>query len=189
MKYDSVRDANLYLHGSIVRWKDKFVYVSSVGDGMIAKCYEVGLRRDGLQDGADHKVLVDELDLTPAKLGYTLDKNSGRTYFIERIPTRAWRQGLTQQNCKAKGQHRFRMPDMNSRFMLDILKGRYPSINKASRIAKKKRYEVPFHRLFTIDENRIVRYKTQVVGGWDGQKIELLTSFNYLKEMIKGNNL
>ena len=180
MKYDTDDDANFYLHGSIVLHKGEPVYISRVRKGMQAECWPVGKG-----DEEPHLVPVQELDLQPIRLGYVFQSSIRKTMYIERLPTRAWRQGITRSNCRARGDIGFRMPHYDSRFMKEIIKPTYISLNKAARKARKHGIEIPFCRTMSVDSSSLIRYKTKIVGEYTDKKIHLMKRYTYLAELIK----
>lgn len=180
--YDSSEDASLYLGGSIVQYEGEPVKVEQVDEEMIA-------RVELIKGNKVKFVPLDELDLTPIKLGYFLMHND-LAFYTYRIPSRSWRQGLTRNTCRGKlrgkrNNEQFFLDRLNSRQLYRMLKFKYPVINKAYRVAKKMESEVPFSREFTVNEEGIVRYKTELIGEWTGKKFKLLSRYQYLKEMLE----
>jgi len=178
MKYDSKDDAHLYLAGSFVKFKGEPIYVVNVRDMKEAKCIKAGTEEY-------IKVPVAEMDFTPFKLGYYYDDRNKRTYYVERQPHRKWRQGITNDNCKAKGRHRFQLPHVTDKGIVTLLKGEYLSLAKAKAKAKKEDIDIPFHRLFSIDKHNTLRYKTRVIGVMVKNKVELLPTYAFLNELIQ----
>lgn len=66
-----------------------------------------------------------------------------------------------------------------------MLSDEYVNVIAAYDIAKKGRIEYPFHRTFSVDYKGLVRYKTKLVGDWDGEKFNLLAPYTYLKELLE----
>ncbi len=178
MKYDNANDANLYLNGSYVQWKKDVVYVRNIMEDMTVECMVVSTGKDVL-------VKLSELNLTPVKLGYVFDEEQKKSYYIERIPSRAWRQGLSNANVRAKNNRFFRMQRPSHSLTKAIFSDTYPSLVRARTRAKKEHVEIPFNRMFTIDKNFIIRYKTQVVGEWLKNEFVLFGEFSYIKELLK----
>ena len=182
MRFDNGHDANLYLSGSMIKYKEECAYVHSVNDDMKAKITMLS----GGEVDKNKTVHVTSLDLSPMRLGYVFDEEHLETFYIERVPARGWRHGLTNDNCKARGRAMFRIHQLSANSLSALIKGKYVSLEDAFTKAKELRVEYPFDRALTVDYNGIVRFKTQVVGEWSGKSVNLLTSFNYLKELVEG---
>lgn len=178
--FDNARDAHLYLHNSYVKYNNKPVFVLRVDENKIATF--INLKRGGIEEN----VHIDELDLSPFKLGYYHDNVYKRTYYIERMPVRAWRSGLTRENMKVKGDDGIRLPANGSISMLKILEPNYRPLGESFEIAKAERIEYPFHRRFSVDHEGMIKYKTRLIGGYgEGEGIVLLPSFKWMKELVE----
>jgi len=177
MKYDNSEDAELYLSGSYVKYKGRAVLVRDVTEDMLAICVDVST-------GKSKEIPVNDLDLSPFVLGYVYSERLNKCFYVERIPSRSWRQGLTSENCRAIGGGFF-FSSADSYTLIDLFSNIYPSIQEAYAIAASKRREVPFNSEFTIDLDKVIRYKTKVIGEWYDSKFYLMSKFSFLKEMLE----
>lgn len=180
MKYDSVHDAGLYLTGTVVKYQGKAAYVAEILNNMTAEVY-VG------QNGRMTMIPVNELDLTPIKLGYVINQKSGNAIYVERKPARQWRQGISTGVCGIRSPKAGDYLDLNigGSTVNKLVAGRYPTIFKALRVAKKKRKEIPFSKNMAIDRYSIIRYKTLVVGNLIGKRITMHPNFSYLDDVAQ----
>ncbi|MBW1801306.1 MAG: hypothetical protein JRJ85_11335 [Deltaproteobacteria bacterium] len=180
--YDNQRDANLYLHNSYVKYNGNPAFVRRVDEDMVVDIIDMVAkeRKD---------IPIEQLDLSPFKLGYFFYKRRNRTLYIERMPIRAWRRGLTRENLRIRNSDRgFLIPHNGSNDMLEILAPDYLPINLAYARAKENNSEYPFHRMFSIDLNGLVRYKTVIVGGYGAEEgIVLVPNYKWLKELAEGS--
>ena len=179
MVYDTPRDANLYLADTIVKYKGQAVHVSDVNEDMEALIY--------YQGGGRERVDVNSLDFSPIKLGYVYAQSNNKAQYLERRPQRQWRQGLSNSVCTIKDPKADEYLDLsiNSSTIKRLVKGNFPTIFKAHRIALKKRTEVPFNREWSVDFSGTVRYKTKVVGELNNRHIKLMDTFHYLKDITE----
>lgn len=178
MKYDSVDDAQLYLASSILRHKDDFIYVSNVRSMTNVDCWSIKKRKEVT-------LKLTDIDYSTINLGYYYDRELGKLLYLERMPSRTWRQGLTSNNVVARGGRRFHLPNVTSRAMQDLLVPKYLKFKPALEEAVMKRREVAFNRRFSIDSDSILRYKTKPIGEYRNEEFKLLHSCAYLKELLE----
>jgi len=140
----------------------------------------------GIKEG-DEEVFINvkDLDLSPFKLGYFYDERIRKLLYIERIPKRNWRHGLTEGTISVKNGGRFGLPRRRDKRLAALFSPEYLSSKEAFLLAKKERREVAFHRQFSVDRWGFVRYKTQLVGDYEEGKVRLTPSFNWLKELVE----
>lgn len=180
--YDNSHDANLYLRDTLVKYGDELVTVIDVNSDMMVLVQQPG--------GRNNLVAIEELNLTPIKLGYVLDTTNQRTIYLEREPRRQWRQGIYTGVCRMRqsdglGRGARVSLSVDSRLTKRIARGRFPTVHKAYRVAVKTRSEIPFSPIFSVDFLSQVRYKTDIVGSWCKNRIDLLNSFFYLEDTVE----
>jgi len=141
-----------------------------------------------LDEGSYKEGDMELLETEQLPIGYAFDERSTNSYYFERIPSRSFRQGLSTNNVRVKGdengRHGIGLRDVRTPELLRMFMSNYRSIEGSQEVAKSGRGEVPFHRAMTIDWNDIVRWKTQVVGEYTNNSIRLMSRFIYLRETI-----
>lgn len=177
MRFETKHDAQLYLCGSLVRYRDKVIYVRTVHDDMTATVVNV-------LDDSKSNVPINDLDLTPIKIGYIFDERHNMPLYIERIPKRAWRQGLTAENLKVRNNRGIRVDVAGGRLIKKAVKPDYPKIREAMSLSKDLGSDIPFHRQFSVDYKGRIRYKTVMVGKWNGKTFDLDKQYTFLKELL-----
>jgi hypothetical protein len=97
--YDNMRDVEFRLRGTLVEYKGQLKYVN--GCDMIGRAYVIDLRGIG-------NVRLDSrhLKITNIRTGYM--NIDGHLVYLSRRPTRAYRQGLRQDNTSCTGDICFR---------------------------------------------------------------------------------
>ena len=176
--FDTVRDADFYLKGGIVKYKGEPVYIMRVMLEFVARIYRI-------RDQNVSEAPVRDLDLTPFPLGYFFDQPTQRSFYIERMPIRKWKVGLTSENMKFRNSvYAFPIPDPSLR-LHNMIQPTYRPLKESFAIAAIGQVEMPFSRRFSVDYQRAVRYKTDVVGHYDGQNVKLDRKFHWLKEVLK----
>jgi len=156
--HERMSDAHLYLQGSLVKWGDKIVKVLYVEESGLV----------GLQTSQGAAVApYHELDLTPIELGYVFSPSHNQPLYLERMPTRQWRQGLTISSLRDReGYGVLQRAEPSIDYIKRLGKRRFPGVFRALRLAKKLRTTIPFHKHYAIDYNGLVSYKTKVVGSF-----------------------
>jgi len=181
MHYELRGDAEQYLTGSYVRdSKGRLVYINSIegDDGEL-----LAVTTD-TETGTHSRLLVDSLNLIPPKLGYVMSGHYGCCY-VQRNPSRSFRQGISNDNTKALANSNFRFGHLSKQEMVNLINGIYPTVFEAREQAIEESTEVAFSRVFSIDRDCTVRYRTRVVGSWEVESFTLLPKFKYLYEMLK----
>ena len=177
VRHESYSDANFYLRGSFIKCGDRIGRVTEVDSDGIAY----------VDIGGNMKTFpYESLDLSPLELGYVYSPKNDRTYFIERMPSRQWRQGLTSDNTTDRlGSYL----EFNTRmdYMNRIVKGRFPHVNRALRLARKTGKSIPFSRDYVISDNGYVFFKTIRVGSFDKKtmKFSLLDNYFFLERELE----
>lgn len=164
---DNVEYARTRLLGTIVTYKGEPVNITAVvNDRKGVTCSYVSFEEEGVCP-------VDNLDLTPLKLGFV--NTPYGTGFLSRMPKRHdWRQGLRDQNCNVYG-------DVPKRMLMELkslrltTKNIFPSIEEA--IAKC----TAFSRNFAVMKGGNLMYKNEVVGGVERGALKFLPQYQYLK--------
>ena len=179
MKYDNVEDANLYLRRSVIYHKDLVLRVEMVREDFSVQCYDYD-SKEIIE--FDH---VNELTLTPIKLGYMFDETYNLTLYAYRLPRRNWRQGLVGDDVGVRGNNNLRIRFTDPGFS-KMVKNIYPSVQDAYQLSKKHKTQfIPFHRSWAINRNGLLQYKTETVGEWSPTEHRLLFAYHYLYELLE----
>lgn len=122
-----------------------------------------------------YKVNIDKVDFRPVELGFiNFDRHDCR--YLSRIPHRAWKQGLTNNNITNHG--------------LDVVRSRvelrktiindFPTFAEAN----KKQHLTAFHRDFCV-KNNIISYKDiGEVATYNAGKFTMVPRYFYLQEYL-----
>lgn len=161
--------AQTRLSGTVVKHNDRVVLVNSVNYG--GQC--------DLTDLLCNKELtahLNELDLSPVKLGY-MNMKEGATY-VMRAPIRYYKQGLTHNVIKAAGG----LPGFLSSNMVRTILGMFPHpLEAAECVHNKECSSMAFSRVFAfskpLKKSLGLEYKSKKVGSvtWN----EDVKSLNY----------
>lgn len=145
------------------------------------------------KDGKTTKVTIEELDLTPAPLGYV--NFSDTCCFTTRMPMRRdWKQGLRPNNLRRINyreddlEERFEVRNLHDIYTLeDTVLNNYPSYRKCVDNVEETHRASAFSRCFAINELGKVIYKSQLRVGYveDEKSIKLIQDYNYLKELLQ----
>lgn len=135
----------------------------------------------------DHKeVHLDELDLTPVKLGYI--NCAGQAAYLMRVPVRRGpnNQGLRAENSMCNnGRRLFGLP-MDA--LRNCILGRYPSFEKARVSSVGKRDEPPkciaFDRHWAVQGNHLLYKNNLIVGRIENKKPVLDERYKHLRESL-----
>jgi len=178
----SLDDLKIILESSIIQWKGEPIYVSNVSRGKLeARASDNKQLSIELKDPA--------LDFSPVPLG--MCNRDGRAFFITRKTGRQWCQGLTSENFKAYSlltnsfvSTSILMGDLKCMFA--TVKGEYPSLEEATNLLEKKETEVvAFSRMFAVDKEFKLYYRTENVGVLnDDLSPVFLRNRGYLKEVF-----
>lgn len=187
--YD-LQHAKSYLQSSIIRYRNKPVYISNISQGQDYDSFLLTyLDLKDIYDGENPKLgnfPDDAFDLNPVPLGMLNCKHGG-VYYISRMPIRQWKIGLTSQNSTVRTViegRGYRGPDRSilySAEMSKTIQNQYPKIPD---ILSAVHPSAAFSRRFAIKENTL-QYRTR---GQVGQIIRgeprLSEKFFFLKEML-----
>jgi hypothetical protein len=186
--FDNVRDANMRLQGTIVRYEGQPIQIHEVvGVDAAIKLVVMGLVDEEVQRlGLDDP----ELNLDPVPLGYV---NEGKgTSYVERIPIRKWKHGLHRENVHIRGDMVELGRDViRTRYMADTILGVFPTLPEALQsVVEGRRKETAFNRKFSLrmdEETGIVNlmYRTERVGFVMDGKPQLGPKMQYLKEELE----
>jgi len=177
MKYDSQRDARLYLNNGVFLHGRNIVRVREVEEDMTVIVDVLNKQQMG-------RVPIKEISMKPLTIGYYYSQSNDKCVYLVRLPMRGWRQGLTSGNCRAKNVSAFGL-DIHEPNFHKMIWNEYPSVQEAKDYAKKVRDCYPFHRAWAIDRYGKLYYKTEVVGEMDGTEYHLFKTFHFLKELLE----
>lgn len=198
MRYESDRDIELRLKGSVVMYDKRPVLIADVlGNGIVRAV-------DILADEGKTVKVVD-LDLSPssAKLGYVIGEG-GELYYASRRPARKFKQGLTRENLFTfEAMNKPNDKDMaalirqggrphfnpGSTHVARTIMGQYPSLEKAfTDVRAGKRKAMPFSREWAVadkDHELCLLFRGDVVGYVGDNSVKLLPEYFYLKESLQ----
>lgn len=175
--------ADTRLTGTIVRIaKDgEPVFVNAVFNNGICSVTPIGkLNRD------NKEVHLDELDLTPVKLGYI--NCAGQAAYLMRVPVRRGpgNQGLREGNSKCSNGRRLSNLPMDA--LRNCILGKYPTFEKARVSSSIKKDEpvktIAFNRHWAV-QGKLLLYKNNlVVGRIEGKNPVLDDRYKHLKESL-----
>lgn len=198
MRYESDKDIELRLNGSVVMYKQRPVLVQGVmGNGVV--------RVTDIIADTNADVKVGELDLDPSsmKLGYVLAE--GKLFFAQRRPVRKFKQGLTRDNLfvfdalekpndkdmigiMRGGGGRPHIHPGSAAFARSIL-GEYPDVGTAfTKVREGKAKALPFSREWAVadkDDELCLLFRGDVVGYVGANSVKLNREHFYLKESLE----
>lgn len=198
MRYESDKDIELRLNGSVVMYNKRPVLVQGVlGNGIVRIT-------DTINDQSGD-VKVTELDLNPSsmKLGYVLAE--GKLFFAQRRPVRKFKQGLTRENLFVFDA----LDKPNDKDMIGIMRGgggrphihpgsasfarailgEYPDVGTAfTKVREGKAKALPFSREWAVadkDDELCLLFRGDVVGYVGKDSVKLNREHFYLKESLE----
>lgn len=175
LRYPNANDVHMRLNGCLVRYKDIPYYCvsSQDNDGMHVLLYSLGKMTP---KHSVHSSDV-ELDVSSVPLGYV--NYSDEAYFMQRIPMRRQRQGVSSGNtnvCKVGGDYNVSVPTsqiIKSKGMHDSIRGIFPSYQEAlKRLRSQEQESVAISRKLAmeIDDLGIIRvHLNETPIGWVGE--------------------
>lgn len=155
--------ASAYLTGTVVRFKNKPIYIYSISykedtDKLLVQCAYLPDIDKTFWIGIDDE----DFDMTPVPLGFlsTYKKPEVITGWCSRIPQRRWKQGLAPQHFMMLPPAGYRPYwDKNQIFISEELKktitNDYPDYEEALKISKKVGAPISFHRDFALDAKNL----------------------------------
>lgn len=200
-KFYDVSQASSYLTHSVIRYKDRPIYVQKVladrdSEGnrrYLAYYYFLG--QVGYAGDIRTVWLDDEnIDMNPIPLGMLAPgQESTATIYCSRMPRRAWKIGLTYQALnlsqieKDSGKRiKFRPQDiLISSSLENTILNKYPSIKTATGMSNDKKVPVAFSRSFAVWD-KSVYYKDigLPIGDVVRNRVDLTDQFFWLKEKL-----
>ena len=188
-EFFDLQHAKSYLQGSIIRYRGNPVYVQHIASGANRGSYLITYHElNDVRDGINPKLgnfPDDAFNLNPVPLGM-LNVGSGSVAYVERMPVRQWKIGLTSGNSTSHDvftgdrmvDHR---RDIYSVHMRDTILGKYPKLRT---LLLQRTPQAAFSRRFAIRKKKIF-YRTRGVVGYirNGQP-ELDDKFFFLKEVL-----
>lgn len=176
--YDNLRDVERYLHDSIIRVNKSPVMVEDA----YMKGRVVWLRLQYLRSGKRKDIAITDpsLNFKPVPLGYGVD-DLGRVFFSYRLPRRRWKQGLHLESFGC-------LPQVGGGLNINTSRGRKALVNtiqgKFSSFQDAFKNGGIFHRHFRIIKEgaqRILEYKGEYVGEFQGEHLKLRDEYSYLE--------
>lgn len=173
--------AGTRLDQTVVRLKNGTpVFIHRVGG--VKNVYYCKLSKyNGDRDRWD-KCKLDDLDLTPVKLGYVNLEGFDAGYCV-RVPKRNdWRQGMRRANIKfLTGMLR----EVSYREFNDTIIGKYPSFKESSKRSAETGRTIAWHRNWAVGIGDHLMHKGKMVGRIREDKPVLAEKFNWLEESLE----
>jgi len=189
MYEDNIDYVAMRLNGTVVRWKKELLYVNNIewrgeylyADGSVVSKEEAG----GMEEAGTR---LDNLDLSSPVLGNT--NLGGGAVYLHRQPMRNdWRQGLRRENLvimaggvlKPFGNiqlYALYQPIFN-------IYDSFANCHKRISAQRKKRVSIAFSRVFSIDKELNLWYKSREIVGSCGKGFPVLgRRYTWLKEVL-----
>lgn len=189
--------AERYLTSSIIRIKDKPIWISSTqvaDDGFVLKYKHLPLENSnrGYQYTLHSRSHV---DMNPVSLGmlaiHKEDKLVGSLY-VSRIPLRAWKIGLTEGNVSMQPTCDKLFPQYSvrdlfySKAFVNTVLGKYPSIKEAIKLSFDRQLPIAFTRRFAVDGGKLLYKALGCPVGWIKDNEPYLSeNFQHLSQVLK----
>lgn len=185
--FESQRDAEMRLNNSIIQGPEGAIYIT----GILDKDYFIyrEITKDGLTEGQDKKgdIRDGKFNMAAFPLGYV--NFNGKAFYLQRIPTRKYKQGLCKHNAFCKTPVR----DLNDVFFspgfADMFAGSYPNLEVCTQALYDFALDgMAFGRQWAVSRGprgALLQYKNRSVGTVEGGKPELSKRFDYLKESLE----
>lgn len=179
--------ANSRLSGSIVEFNSAPVYIFGVGDEG-----SVEYRYLGQNNIRRYHSPLKEFDLTPLKLGY-INQEARRSFYITRLPSRSWKQGLTMNHLVYGTAEPFRV-NMDDRSFVNMLRGVYPSLHTCLELmVNQEAISLAFSKNFAFSPFKQgqckLLYKEKIVGDFNlgEHHLPILDAkHQFLRETLEG---
>lgn len=184
------RDAAMRLNGTVVRQDGKAVYVHDFDNW---SCRILDMESEDSSRVDD--VRKAGLDLSCVPLGYCNIGNYN-SYYLQRVPVRAWKQGLSNENLAVDGK----VGELGSlgigihhSAIAEVVEGSYltytKALDKVYYLLEEGRDSVKraFSRKFAVgidDGGVALFYKGRIVGSFDGREWELKRNYVHLTEAL-----
>jgi len=143
------------------------------------------LRDAGEEEGIQRKKLSDKgFDFSPVKLGYGFDKRGLLTY-LARVPSRMWKQGLTDKNLRNYGSGMIVVGSggANWKALRKVIKGHTDPIEKVLEEGG------VINREFAIDDTKRILFSGYHIGNLNHRVVELTPEYafmdRYIQEVLK----
>jgi hypothetical protein len=186
--YD-LQHAKSYLQGSIIRYRKRPIYITRLEQGKGERDYLIKYLSIGdIYKEAEPKIgnfPDDAFDLNPVPLGM-VNIPGGAVYYVERMPVRQWKIGLTSNNARSQRliagevgvDHRHLI---HSKEMDKTIRGKYP---KVPDILRAMHPSAAFSRRFAIHNGKLLYRTRGQVGNIVRGQLRLNDKFFFLKEVL-----
>lgn len=195
MRYDNERDAASYLGNSIILYDGKPVIVGEVQRVPIQRSFVIQLMP--LPKGSPFSTTLDDpkLNMLNIRLGNVTWGDN--VYYLERIPIRAYKQGITSNNVNIVGP----TGNLRSRDILgelrttpgfvDMMMGVYPTAAEVKKklVAAGVRKAIAVSRQFALSYNPDLEefslvYKGETVARSSDTRFKLPSRYQHLREFL-----
>jgi len=148
--FDNTADANMRLSDSVIRLQGSPIYIHEAVRGPDREIQLVYTDLEGV--GGRVGVHNEHLNYEPVPLGYV--NIDGMSAYLQRIPARKWKQGLSRDNLQIKGI----LPDfidtralLTTSYLAATIQGTYPTFAEAlTRVREGRDQHTAFHRKFSL---------------------------------------
>ena len=182
--FHSTRDAEMRINQSIIQGPDGPIYVTDVtspSEFIYRPITERGISDESLKGDITDKAF----NIQAFRIGYV--NNGGESTYLQRLPTRKWKQGLCKSNLTFGGQARVRdaWALMHCPGFFSMYHNTYPSFKKALEgLTEYGLQQVAFARQWCINGKKLM-YKGQQVGIIKGGEAKLSSEYTHLKESLE----
>lgn len=176
-----------YLEGAVFLQGNTPVLVHSARSDQEIHVSELGDR-----DREVSTIPLQSLNLNPPKLGYM--NSRGRARYLVRIPSRNWRQGITNRNTQELSWTTSDFPRFRSVSVTEdhvkglklMLQNDYPSIPYAMEaLSRGDCSEIALSKVLCLDSNLNLLYKGRSIGSFANEQISLLEHFQHMLTMVE----
>lgn len=169
-------DLSAMFKDTVVKYNNTPVYILHINPGLRADILNLGNGEESVKS-----LLDNEWCFKPINTGYV--NIQGYSFYISRIPSRQWKQGLHRENVKIKYNFPYGDVRMNIGYervrtlickpLHNMARKIYPSLQQAVEMFEDGNTEIAFDRQFCVSRTGVLYYKTEEVGGVDLDTLEV----------------
>ena len=192
--YDE-QTAKRYLRNSVIRYKNAPILITSIEhinqDGILGKEWKVGYNRVGTNMPGIFFLPNPMVNFNPVPLG--MMNGIQHTFYVSRAPIRAWKIGLSEENCNFHSVLSDNYPaqenmilSFSGRHVGLTIEGKYPTYKEGLKQLNGETQSVGISRSFAMNKRGLI-YKTMPmpVGVCKDTGPKLLEEFAYLEQVMR----
>lgn len=186
----SIEDLTRILVKSVIMYKKVPIYVREITEKKELSVFYLGQREKEIIPLSSI-----DLDFKPVSLG--MCNHGGHAYYLSRIPSRQWSQGLTPENINIRFLDNQELSNecqslikLNNKSIHSCILGEYPSMEKCiTAVEKPGVSEMAFSREFALNKNLSLYYRGDKVGMIDSDNGKTIFENHkkFLKELLNAN--